>query len=76
MLVDRDQLERGFDRLEPEERALIVLHYYLDLPFRRLPGDGDAGGVQIAPHWAVGLMRAALDADTRLQPELPQGGLA
>ena len=29
---DRDQLERGFSRLEPEARALIVLHHYLDLP--------------------------------------------
>ena len=31
-LADRDQLERGFSRLEPEARALIVLHHYLDLP--------------------------------------------
>src|SRR6478752_10235246 len=29
---DRAQLERGFSRLEPEARALIVLHHYLDLP--------------------------------------------
>ena len=29
---DRDQLDRGFSRLEPEARALIVLHHYLDLP--------------------------------------------
>ena len=31
-IADRDQLERGFSRLEPEERAVIVLHHYLDLP--------------------------------------------
>ena len=31
-MADRDQLERGFSRLEPEARALIVLHHYLDLP--------------------------------------------
>ncbi len=30
--ADRDQLERGFVRLEPEMRAVIVLHHYLDLP--------------------------------------------
>ena len=29
---DRDLLERGFLRLEPEMRAVIVLHHYLDLP--------------------------------------------
>ena len=31
-IADRDQLERGFSRLEPDERAVIVLHHYLDLP--------------------------------------------
>ena len=31
-IADRDQLERGFRRLVPEERAVIVLHLYLDLP--------------------------------------------
>ena len=31
-IADRDQLERAFSRLEPEERAVIVLHHYLDLP--------------------------------------------
>ena len=78
MLVDRDQLERGFDRLEPEERALIVLHYYLDLP---LPEVAGALGIPLGTaksrlHRAVGLMRAALDAETRFRPELPVGGLA
>src|SRR4051795_4305850 len=28
---DRDQLERGFRRLSIEHRAVVVLHYYLDL---------------------------------------------
>lgn len=27
----RDQLERGFLRLSPDQRAVLVLHYYLDL---------------------------------------------
>ncbi len=30
--ADRDQLERVFLTLKPEQRALIVLHYYLGLP--------------------------------------------
>src|SRR5262245_46800412 len=30
-VADRDQLERAFRRLEPEQRALIVLHYHLGL---------------------------------------------
>src|SRR5262245_65143359 len=31
-VADRDQLERGFLRLEPEMRAVSVRHHYLDLP--------------------------------------------
>jgi RNA polymerase sigma-70 factor (ECF subfamily) len=29
--ADRDQLERGFRRLSPEHRAVLVVHYYLGL---------------------------------------------
>ena len=31
-LADRDEIEGGFRRLEPEQRAVIVLHYYLGYP--------------------------------------------
>jgi DNA-binding transcriptional ArsR family regulator len=27
-VADREQLERGFERLRPEQRAVVVLHYY------------------------------------------------
>src|SRR5687768_15517643 len=27
-VADREQLERGFSRLKPEQRAVVVLHYY------------------------------------------------
>ena len=69
-IVDRDQLERGFLRLEPEERAVIVLHHYLDLP---LPEVAGALGIPLGTaksrlHRALGLMRAALDADTPVRP--------
>src|SRR4029450_3696835 len=30
-VADRDEIERGFLRLDPEMRAVIALHYYLDL---------------------------------------------
>jgi DNA-directed RNA polymerase specialized sigma24 family protein len=30
MVVDRDQLERGFRRLSIDHRAVVVLHHYLD----------------------------------------------
>src|SRR5690242_8057429 len=30
-LADRDEVERGFRRLPPEQRAILVLHHYLGL---------------------------------------------
>ena len=77
-MADRDQLERGFDRLEPEARALIVLHHYLDLP---MPEVAIALGIPLGTaksrlHRALRFMRAALDADARPRPELPEGRLA
>jgi RNA polymerase sigma-70 factor (ECF subfamily) len=66
-LMERDQLERGFRRLSPEQRTVLVLHYYLDL------ADGDAAAVLGIPvgtlksrlNRATQAMRAALAADER-----------
>ena len=63
----RDQLERGFRRLTPEQRAVLVIHHYLGLP------DAEAAVIlEIAPgtfksrlHRASAALRAALDADER-----------
>ena len=30
-MLDRDLLQRGFERLSVDQRAVIVLHHYLDL---------------------------------------------
>jgi RNA polymerase sigma-70 factor (ECF subfamily) len=78
VMADRDQLERGFSRLEPEARALIVLHHYLDLP---LPEVAIALGIPLGTaksrlHRALQLMRAALDADARPRAELTEGRYA
>jgi RNA polymerase sigma factor (sigma-70 family) len=74
-IADRDQLERGFLRLEPEMRAVIVLHHYLDLP---LPAVAASLGIPLGTaksrlHRALGLMRAALDADARIHADLAEG---
>ena len=74
-IADRDQLERGFVRLTPEMRAVIVLHHYLDLP---LPAVAASLGIPEGTaksrlHRALGQLRAALDADARLQPDLSEG---
>ena len=67
-LADRDQLERGFERLAPDQRAILVLHHYqgyapseiaeiLGIP---------PGTARSRLHHAHRAMRAALDADARL----------
>src|SRR6187401_2010469 len=73
--ADRDQLERGFSRLEPEERAVIVLHHYLDLP---LPEVAIALGIPLGTaksrlYRGLKEMRAALDADARPGPDIREG---
>ena len=66
-LADRDQLERGFRRLAPDQRAVIVLHHYLGLS---LDETADVLGVPPGTarsriNRAMGALRAALDADAR-----------
>jgi RNA polymerase sigma factor (sigma-70 family) len=73
----RDELESGFRRLDPDQRALVVLHYYLDLS---VPDIATAlsvplGTVKSRLHRAVLTMRAALDAEARVQPRLQEGQL-
>ena len=63
----RDQLERGLARLPADQRASIVLVYYLDLP---LAEAAQAMGVPLGTaksrlNRAVSALRAALDADDR-----------
>jgi RNA polymerase sigma factor (sigma-70 family) len=69
---DRDQLERGFRRLDADQRVVIVLHYYLGLS---LDEAADAlgippGTVRSRLHRATQALRAALDADTRATTEI------
>ena len=63
----RDQLDRGFQRLSPEQRAVIVLHHYLGLS---LAESAEAlaiplGTMQSRLSRATQAMRAALEADER-----------
>lgn len=66
-LANRDQVDRGFLRLPPEQRAILVLHHYLGLT----PGEiADTlgvppGTVRSRLHYAHRAMRAALEADAR-----------
>ena len=67
-VADRDQLERGFRHLPPEQRALLVLHHFegrdaIEIAeILGIPG----GTVRSRLHHAHRAMRAALDADARV----------
>jgi RNA polymerase sigma-70 factor (ECF subfamily) len=66
-LADREQLEQGFDRLSVDHRAIVVLHHYLGLD---MPEIASALGIPEGTaksryHYAIGAMRAALDAGMR-----------
>jgi RNA polymerase sigma-70 factor (ECF subfamily) len=74
VLADRDQLERGFRRLDVDQRTVLVMHYYLGFSL-----DDAAEVLGVPPgtvrsrlHRAIGAMRAALEADARA-PMLNQG---
>lgn len=66
-VADRDQLDRGFERLSSEHRAVIVLTYYLDYTAPEVASilDLPVGTVRSRLHYARRAMRAALDADRR-----------
>ena len=66
-LADRDQLERGFRRLSPAQRAAVVLHFHLGLPVAEV---AETLGVPVATaksrlHYGTAVLRAALEADAR-----------
>ena len=66
-LIDRDQVEQGFRRLPPEQRAILVLHHYLGLDSIEIGEvlDIPAGTARSRLHYAHRAMRALLDADER-----------
>lgn len=67
-VADRDQLERGFRHLPPEQRALLVLRHFEG----REPTEiAEILGIPVGTarsrlHHAHRAMRAALDADSRV----------
>src|SRR6476659_1013332 len=66
-VADRDLLERGFRRLPPAQRAILVLHHYLGYPPSEIAETLGipAGTARSRLHHAHRAMRAALEADAR-----------
>jgi RNA polymerase sigma factor (sigma-70 family) len=73
-MIDRDEVERGFQRLPPDQRAILVLHHYLGLDSGQIGEvlDIPAGTARSRLHYAHRAMRALLEADAR--PTAAAGG--
>jgi RNA polymerase sigma-70 factor (ECF subfamily) len=74
-VADREQLERAFSRLKPDQRAAVVLHYYSGFSASEIARTLGipAGTARSRLHYATEAMRAALEADAR-QPAVAQNG--
>jgi RNA polymerase sigma-70 factor (ECF subfamily) len=67
-IADHDQLERGFRRLTADQRAVLVLQHYNGLSLAEI---ADVLGIPVGTagsriHHATRALRAAIDADDRL----------
>jgi RNA polymerase sigma-70 factor (ECF subfamily) len=76
VVADRDLLDLALRRLQPEQRAVVVLHYYLGMP---LPDVAAALGIPIGTaksrhHRSLAAMRAAIDGDAATTTPSVAGG--
>jgi len=69
-VIDRDELERGFRRLSVDQRAVLVLHHYLDMPVETVADvlGVPVGTVKSRVYRALAQMRIALDVDRQPRP--------
>ena len=66
-VVDRDALDRGFERLTPQQRAVFVLHHHAGHPLAEI---ADIVGVPVGTvksrlHYATRTLRTAIVADSQ-----------
>ena len=66
-IADRDAIDRSFRRLRPEQRAVLVLHYYLGMSDREAGSvlGVPAGTVRSRLSRATSALRSELEADAR-----------
>ena len=76
-LAERDELERAFRRLTPEQRVILALVFYADLPLADVAVvlGVPLGTVKSRLHRSMDALRAALAADDRF-PRLVDGQIA
>jgi RNA polymerase sigma-70 factor (ECF subfamily) len=74
-VADRDQLARGLSRLPVDQRVVLVLRYYLDLPVAEIADilGIPVGTVKSRVNHGISALRAVLDADLRRPSEARRG---
>ena len=78
-VADRDELDRVLQRLDPEWRAVVVVHYFLGLPLPEVAGvlGIPVGTAKSRLHRSLEVMRLAFDAEAPPEPaKLSRGQLA
>jgi len=67
VVAERDQLERGFERLPIDHRTVVVLKHYAGLSNDEIAEvlDIPEGTVRSRLHYSLRTLRAALEADSR-----------
>jgi RNA polymerase sigma factor (sigma-70 family) len=75
VIADRDLLDLILRRLPPEQRAVVVLHYYFDLA---LPEVAETLGIPLGTaksrlHRSMALMRATVTGDDPGPTPVPEG---
>jgi RNA polymerase sigma-70 factor (ECF subfamily) len=66
-IVDRDVLDEALSHLDPEWRAVVVMHYFLGMPLPAVAGmlGIPLGTAKSRLHYATDALRAAIEADSR-----------
>ena len=77
-IADREQLDQALRRLDPEWRAVVVLHYYLGMP---LPDVAAALGIPLGTaksrlHRSLAAMRVTIGAKEPVPAAVPGGQFA
>ena len=75
LIADRDLLDGALRHLDPEWRAIVVMHYYLGMPLPevaatlRIP----LGTAKSRLHRSLGAMRASIAADEAPRASILEG---
>lgn len=77
VVVDREQIQRGFRRLPVDQRAVLVLRFYVDMSVPEIATTlgMPQGTVKSRLHRGLTSLRAALEADARDPHRVPEGSV-